>query len=103
MHARKVPKPYYSVTTRKVGNVPYRTIFQLLEDFTHPHMEGAEHKVCTIPGEQTDLSFPVPYVDQAKFLTLADKFLALKSEPRDSNVIPIEGDRLPPAKTKRTA
>jgi hypothetical protein len=65
-------------------------------------MERSRKKVRKMP-EETDLSFPVPYGEQAKFLQLADEFLALDPGPQDSNVIPINGDRLPSGKSKRSA
>jgi hypothetical protein len=30
----------------------------------------------------SDLSFPVPFIEQAKYLTLADRFLESGSDPR---------------------
>ena len=66
-------------------------------------MERSRKKIRKMPEEQTDLSFPVPYGEQAKFLQLADEFLALDTEPQNSNVIPIDGGRVLSDKTKRTA
>jgi hypothetical protein len=41
-----------------------------------------------------DLSFPVPYREQAKYLKLADDFLALDQRLHHSHkVIPIDRDR----------
>jgi|tagenome__1003787_1003787.scaffolds.fasta_scaffold15188413_1 hypothetical protein len=52
----------------------------------------------------TDLSFPVSYSEQAKFLKLADDFLALETSSDDSNVIVIDrGGSTRTDRAKKTA
>jgi len=43
--------------------------------------------------EDSDLSFPVPYQEQAKYLKLATDFMALGSYYPGDQVIPIDRDR----------
>jgi hypothetical protein len=38
----------------------------------------------------SDLSFPIYYSEQARFLKLAEDFLALETSSDESNVIPID-------------
>jgi len=42
--------------------------------------------------EDSDLSFPVPYQEHAKYIQLANDFLASGIDPRSDNVIPIDRD-----------
>jgi hypothetical protein len=49
-----------------------------------------------------DLSFPVSYREQQRYLELADHFLALdERHPRGSNVTPIDSRR--PSRLQKTA
>lgn len=40
---------------------------------------------------QDELSFPVPYREQAKYLDLANRFMAVPNSGNGHNVIPIDG------------
>ena len=40
-----------------------------------------------MPETPPDISFPVPYQEQAKFLKIADDFLALKETQQDQNTL----------------
>ena len=54
--------------------------------------------------EDSDLSFPVPYQEQAKYLKLATDFMALGGYYPDDRVIPIDRDRrLHSGKSKKVA
>jgi hypothetical protein len=61
-------------------------------------MKRRRVNVKKMPEASEDLSFPVPYSEQAKFLKLADDFLVLEEQPQEtSNVIPM------PDRTKKAA
>jgi hypothetical protein len=54
--------------------------------------------------EDSDLSFPVPYQEQAKYLKLATDFMALGSYYPGDQVVPIDRDRgLHKGKSKKVA
>jgi hypothetical protein len=73
----------------------YRTIFLRLEHFTQRprlrRMNSSRKKIRKmLEPTDNDMSFPVSYSQQAKFLKLADGFLALENSSDDSNVISID-------------
>jgi hypothetical protein len=56
--------------------------------------------VCT---PNNDLSFPPPFQDQAKYLALADQFLAEKPKKNLKTALPLPVGKAKPAKPKRAA
>jgi hypothetical protein len=48
------------------------------------------------PQREDSLSFPVPYREQAKYLKLADDFLALDQPPNSDKVFPTDWGRHAP-------
>jgi hypothetical protein len=64
-----------------------------------PHLE-APQAAAPVSKYSPDLSFPVSYREQQKYLELADRFLQLdQAPPKRSNVVPIDhGRRLKKAK-----
>jgi len=56
------------------------------------------------PKRKDNLSFPVPYREQAKYLKLADDFLALHERHDSDKVVPIDrGRHVERRKPKRVA
>jgi len=48
-------------------------------------------RIQKAPKAQDELSFPVPYREQAKYLDLANRFMAVRNSPNGHKVIPIDG------------
>lgn len=57
-------------------------------------MKRSRPKIRQMPETPPDLSFPVPYPEQAKYLKIADDFLGLKEPQQDqSTLISIDSGR----------
>jgi len=68
-------------------------------------MPRSYHQVRKVPEVHDDIAFPVPYREHAKYLKLADDFLALAGHDHlTSKVIPIDQRRrIQRSQTKRVA
>src|SRR5437016_12949584 len=66
-----------------------------VQDFSTGHFCASQPQARpqSIKKEDRDLSFPVPYQEHAKYLQLANDFLASGIDPRSDNVIPIDRDQ----------
>jgi hypothetical protein len=61
---------------------------------SYPTQSSKASKIQKAPELQQDISFPVPFREQERYLKLADDFLALDDRPqKHNNVVPINRDR----------
>jgi hypothetical protein len=50
-----------------------------------------------------DISFPVPFAQQGKYLEIADRFLGEDPPPDSANVVPIDKESLPNSRWKKAS